>query len=242
MQALASALLLAPDRLDVWAAYARAARAAKPETRMAQLLADTVAAVRRKVEESGTRAPANLELVGEIVNPLFYRGQVNAPRLRAAVESGAATFGAEKTARDYDWLADLLAETARTLPEPQRGPALFELGAVYLVMKEWGDAETALVEAEPLLRPDLAVRARLGRSEAVSQLGRHDEALKLAASCAVSMPNAVEPQCQLARVTARSGKLDEARELYKRVLALPGLDVEMRKQIETEMRSAGVTP
>lgn len=235
LRTLAAALMLAPERLDIWDAYADAAPSLPGKTKL-EAVVDMLRAVRKRIEDRRTQAHPNVELVTQLVNPLFFRATVDTLRLRQAVESASVALGAEKTARDYGWLADLMLDTAMGLPESQRGPVLNELGMVYAVMNQWVEADTILAAAEPLLPPTLRAPGRLARSEALSQLGRHEHAIALAQGAVDAAPGAIEPQCQLARVTARSGKIDEARALYETALAAPGLDDALREQIESDMR------
>ena len=233
LKTLVHALEMSPGRLDVWGAYAHVL----DEDERLDTLTKTLRNAQDRLSVEGKSLP---RVLIALADALEYGGSANvraAAALRQACQEGKGNADADSLRRGFGWIADLVAYGLQqaSVPEEERGPALHEIGFVYLLTEAWEHADQAFEQALPLLPPERKAACALQRSEVLLRLGRHTDAVESAREAAEALPNLIQARHQLARVLAQTGNVEQARAEYTLLLDTFDLDDQTRQRFQAEL-------
>jgi len=217
-----------PQRLDAWAAFARA----QPLLQRWDALAEAFATL----DPDAALPPVLVE-----VRQIF---TADAPRLRDAaaklfdhsmlhrIQSG------ESTAPELGWIPGLLREALEhtTVPAPLRAEILSHAGGMYLDAQRWEDANGTLLRALDLAEEPAPVTLAL-RSEALAGLGRPQDGLLLAEEAYGLASQNILVRWMLARRLADNHRLAQANLEYLSLLTQLDPHVAAYAAIEAEQRA-----
>ena len=234
---LERALAIAPERLDVWGAYAGLFEAPRQAVELAALLNAT----ETRLASENKPVPSTLVTLRAVLEAEDAALVETAAAVRAGCQERAQMAAESTVSREYAWLVRRVAEALRasSLTEAQRGAGLQELGTACLLTGDWERADGLLEEALGLLPLEQRAFAHLHRAEALSQLGRFFEAEELVNRVLRQAPGLFHARWQLARLHARAGWRTEARREYQYLLRSPRLAPETRRQIQAELDALG---
>lgn len=225
-------LELAPHRLDLWGMYAEQLAYGQDRTRVLSSL-ETMA---RSMASEGKAFPEALDaLLAAFSGEPAARVEA-VEGLLIACRKRAPTVDSEVLLREYGWTVEFfLPELAHPgFSQKQRATIQRDLALVSLLCERWDLAERLLDEAMPGLPSDLRVAASLQRAEALSQLGRHDDALDMAREALRLAPRSLQTRVVLARKLAAAGKKAEARLEYTFLIASTSLEPDVRARLHEE--------
>lgn len=230
---LTHTLEIAPQRLDVWGAYAFLL---EPESRVKALQA----LLEQKLAEAASRG-MEMPPVLTIVTKALQKG---APVLLECADSirklcQEAKLEPAERQRQYGWAVGILAQVVQgsSLPDLDKGRALYALGFAYLTIEAWSHADATLAQAAELLPPSEKASCSAYRSEALFRLGRVPEALDVARGAAAALPTTLSVRRQYARILAQAGRQEDAQTEYLAIINGFKLEPAQREAIEAEMKS-----
>ena len=235
-RAYVQAARAAPRRADTWAAFAQFS---KQSNRPEAFQREVTRAYQEAVEAEQDPLP-QIRAVVEV----WEDGSERLPEMTGVLDRAfrnALQRGVERAEarQHFGWPAEvLLVETQRAgVSEKVRGVALLNLGSMLHAMDHLSLAATVLQAAINELPPKQAALAAREASQVLERQNRPDDALRLLQQAVSLDPENPETRMALAGALAKLDHTDAAREEYRRILQMPGLQDEQRKAVAEAMRT-----
>ena len=230
LDALEQMLRLAPLRGDIWARYATLALENNKRDRLEQIIRDSSAAL-----EASEEAP--LPQVAAVNAVLDDDDQfAQASRTILAAVRATSPNSQPNAKANYGWAVQWLLERYAALSAGDGAPceSALDLGIATVGIEDYGTATQLLERASECLQDERKAIARIHWADAMVRLGKAAEALPKLEASAIAFPDHLDTQWAIARTLATLGRLDDARSRYDALLAAPGLQTEVMKQLEAE--------
>lgn len=232
--AYTAAINHAPQRLEVWANFARYAQ---DHNRKDALIA------------AAAQSCAQLAVAGE--PPLPHVGAVCAVLQQgvAALEQASTALLAQvrahrpgeslSAAQAYGWAARILLETAQTADPTDPGicAAWMNLGIIHAGIEQLDIADRLFTHAEHCIDTERATFLAIYWADTRLRMNRGGDALDLLLNAHDKDPGNLDCLWAIARTHARIGRYREAREAFNELLQEPDLAPQGRAMIEEELRS-----
>lgn len=231
LAAYREAMVLGPERPEVWTNFARFAR---QRGRMEEFRA----AVLQTVQDAGDTARDKLPgpvLAADLFLRTGVDGLFNASSvLLAAVRSYQASTEDLNAEEAAGWAADLLQEAVQSLPIEEHCLTVFNIGLCRNAMKQYELARGLLQLVDECIPEDQAEAYALHYADTLTGFGQPEEALRVLEQAVNVNPQNLELRWALARNLSRMENFERAKEIYDALLAETGLDFQGKRMLEEE--------
>ena len=220
-----------PSRFDAWRMYGRFAR----HTDRNEGFMKAAASACEALETQGERPLRPVQAVALVQRRGAEALDEATKLLLTEVDAQGRAGRVRLMADELGWAGDLLLDVAREAPAELQGPAYLELGVFYANIGEHARADRLYPAAMPNLSPEDQSICVQRWAQTLMGLKRPVEAINLLRQSLQDDPEDPGLRLSLARIYARAGMRDLARDEYKRLLEMD-LDGASRGVVKEELR------
>lgn len=233
-QALATGVRTCPDETALWGAYVTLNRAEHDRIRLKATLS--------YLEQSLDAPAIPPQPVSALIAYLDSPAANPVDQVRNFLDDWPPQPTAnspEDRARAYGWLFSVYGSELATATQPpeERGELLVRLAQSAVEIGAWPQANEILASAAPLLPRGPDVECLLMRVDVLEKMERYAEARDVAQHASKRAPTDFRTQHAVARQSALSGRIAEARLAYRLLLSRFALDAQTRTAVEQEMNA-----